>query len=117
MFFLLKDMHVTNYADDTTSYIHGKNDGSANVLFNWFKCNQMKGYEDKCHILLNADETVQENIGTSHTNNSKCEKLIGIKIDCKLSFDDHIGYICKNAGTKLNALIRVAQYIKTEKSA
>ena len=77
----------------------------------------MKGYEDKCHILLNADETLQENIGTSHINNSKFKKLLGIKIDCKLSFDDHIGYICKNAGTKLNALIRVAQYIKTEKSA
>ena len=26
MFFLLKDMHVANYADDTTPYIYGKND-------------------------------------------------------------------------------------------
>ena len=25
MFFLLKDMHVGNYADDTTPYIHGEN--------------------------------------------------------------------------------------------
>ena len=57
----------------------------------------MKGYEDKCHILLNADKTVQENIVTSHINNSKYEKLLGITNDCKLSFDDHIGYICKNA--------------------
>ena len=39
----------------------------------------MKCYEDKCHILLNADETLQENIGTSHINNSKCKKLLGIK--------------------------------------
>ena len=45
-----------------------------------------------------------------------CEKLLGINIDCKLSFDDHIGKICKNAGAKLNALTRVAQYINTEKS-
>ena len=75
----------------------------------------MKCYEDKCHILLNADETLQENIGTSHINNSKCKKLLGIKIDCKLSFDDHIEYICKNASA--NPLIRVAQYMKTEKSA
>ena len=45
-----------------------------------------------------------------------CEKLLGINIDCKLSFDDHIGNICKKAGAKLNALTRVAQYMNTEKS-
>ena len=57
MFFLLKDMHVGNYADDTTPYIHGENmesiikseEQSANLLFNWFKNDQMKGHEDKCH--------------------------------------------------------------------
>ena len=77
----------------------------------------MKGNEDKCHVLPSANETVQVNVGPVHINNSKCEKLLGIKIDCKLSFDDHTGYICKNAGAKLNALTRVAQYINTEKSA
>ena len=45
-----------------------------------------------------------------------CEKLLGINIDCKLSFDDHIGKICKNAGAKLNALTRVAQYIIQKKA-
>ena len=44
------------------------------------------------------------------------EKLLGIKIDCKLSFDDHIGNICKKTGTKLNAFTRVAQYMNVEKS-
>ena len=38
-----------------------------------------------------------------------------MNIDCKLSFDDHIGNICKKAGAKLNALTRVAQYRNTEK--
>ena len=77
----------------------------------------MRGNEDKCHVLLSANETVQVNVGPANINNSKCEKLLGIKTDCKLCFDDHIGYICKNAGEKLNALTRVAQYINTEKSA
>ena len=48
-------------------------------------------------------------------NTSKCEKLLGIKIDCKLFFDDHIKNICKMTGVKLNALTRVAQYMKTKK--
>ena len=42
----------------------------------------MTGNEDKCHLLLSADETVQVNINTARINNSKCEKLLGIKIDC-----------------------------------
>ena len=53
----------------------------------------------------------------AHINNSKCEKLLGIKIDSKLSFDDHIENMCKNAGAKLNALTRVTQYMNTEKKA
>ena len=75
----------------------------------------MKGNKDKCHRLLSTGETVQVNIATAHVNNSKCEKLLGIQIDCKLSFDEHIGNMCKRAGAKLNALTRVAQYMNTEK--
>ena len=74
MFFLLKDMHVANYADDTTPYIYGENiesvikslEQSANLLFNWLKSNQVKGNDDKCQVLLSTDETVQ-----AHINNSK----------------------------------------------
>ena len=66
-------------------------------------------------MLLSIDETVQVNIDTTPINNSNREKLVRIKIDCKLSFDDHIGNICKKAGTKLNALTRVALYTNTEK--
>ena len=90
---------------------------SANLLFNWFTTNQTKGNKDKCHVLLSTDETVQVNIVIASINNSNCEKLLGIKIDCKLIFDYHIGNICKKASAKLNALTRVAQDIKTEKSA
>ena len=45
----------------------------------------MKANEEKCHVLLSTDETMRVNIGTSHINNSKCEKLLGINTDCKLS--------------------------------
>ena len=77
----------------------------------------MKANEEKCHVLLSTDETMRVNIGTAYINNSKCEKLLGINIDCKLSCNYHIENICKMASAKLNALTRVAQYINTEKSA
>ena len=73
MFSLFKDIHAANYADDTTPYIYGEIveseikplEQSANLLFNWFKSNQMKSNNDIYHLLLSTDETVQVNIGTA----------------------------------------------------
>ena len=64
-------MRVADYADDTTPYVYRENveyvikslKKSTNLLFNWFKSNQIKGNEDKCHVLLGTDKTVQANIG------------------------------------------------------
>ena len=48
------------------------------------------------------------NAGGIEISNSKCEKLLGIKIDCKLMFDNHVKSLCKKASQKLNSLSRVA---------
>lgn len=53
-------------------------------------------------------------IGTAPINNSNCEKLLRIKIDCKLGFDDHVGNICKKGRLKIKWF---AQYTNTEKGA
>ena len=74
----------------------------------------MKGNEDKCHVLISTKEKVWVNIGTTQITNSKCEKLLGIKIDSNLNFEDHIESICKQAGAKLNALTRIANYMPFE---
>ena len=47
--------------------------------------------------------------------NSKCEKLLGIKIDHKLTFDAHIDEICKKTGQKINALSMVIPYMNITK--
>ena len=52
---------------------------------------------------------MQVNIGTANIKNRMCEKLLGIDTDWKLSFDYHMGNICKKACGKLNVLTRVAR--------
>ena len=59
---------------------------------------------------------MQVDIGTARIHNSNCEKLLGIKIGCKVSFDGHIGNIWKKTGAKLNAFTGVAQYTNTKMS-
>ena len=47
--------------------------------------------------------------------NSKCKKLLGIKIDSSLSVTEHVGELCNKASQKLHALPRVAKFKNTEK--
>ena len=46
---------------------------------------------------------------------SDTEKLLGVKFDKKLTFDDHISDICKKAGRKISALARVTPYTEIAK--
>ena len=39
--------------------------------------------------------------------NSKCEKLLRVKFDHKITFDDHISKLCRKASRKIHALARV----------
>ena len=45
-------------------------------------------------------------------SNSKCEKLLSIYIDNRLTFEPHVRSPCKNAGQKLNTFGRIACSLK-----
>ena len=72
---------MARYADDTTPYVTRDNAESvikqleqiAKLLFQWFSNKQMKGNEDKCHVLITTKEKVCINIDTTQITNSKCK--------------------------------------------
>ena len=66
-------------------------------------------------MILSRNEPAQIQIGESLIESTNCEKLLRVKIDCKLSFDEHIKTICKKASKKLSALDRVTPYMAMEK--
>ena len=45
--------------------------------------------------------------------NSKEEVVLGITIDKKLTLDSHIKNICRKAGQKLGALLRITNYLNS----
>ena len=65
----------------------------------------MQGNTDKCHVLLSTSQKLHVNIGRSQIENSKYEKLLGVNIDTKLSFEKHLNIICDKARAKINALL------------
>ena len=47
--------------------------------------------------------------------NSKCEKLLGVKFDNKITFEKHMSDICRKACRKTYALARIAPYMDLSK--
>ena len=64
--------------------------------------NQMKTNKDKRHLLSNK-ERVTMKIEEIHIKSRNCEKLLGISIDNKLTFNGHLSYIIDKASRKINA--------------
>ena len=79
-------------------------------LVNWFSNNEVKPNTDKCHLLLNRQESNTFKIGDLHINNCLSEKLLGISLHYK--FHKRIKDICQKASQNLNALARAA-YMET----
>ena len=50
----------------------------------------MKPNGDKCHLLVTTEKSVSIIIDGSNVENTKEQKLLGIKFDSSLSFKGHI---------------------------
>ena len=75
----------------------------------------MKSNADKCHLLVSTNNAINIKIRNIDINNSTCKKLLGVRFDYKLTFDDHISEFCKKASRKIHALARVTPYINIAK--
>jgi len=123
LFFDILEIDVANYADDTTPYVYEftiekvieKLEINGNKIFQWFTDNYLKANPDKCHFLTNKNGNISINIKNENISSSQSEKLLGIKFDNSLCFDDHVSGIVKKASNKLNALARVANYMNFDK--
>ena len=114
---------IANYANDNTLYISGKNmdevfrflKESPLVIFKWASDNQLQENASNCHVPLSTNEHVQVKIDTAQIENSSSEKLLGVTIDAKLSFEKHIEQIYPKSRAKLKALARIAPYMNIKK--
>ena len=75
----------------------------------------MKANADKCHLLVSSDESWTAKIEDFSIKNSTEEKLLGVKFDSNLSFENHVASLCKKASQKLHALARISHYMELNK--
>ena len=87
LFLITDDFEMANYADDTTPYVCGRDktsvikslENAAEIAFTWFKNNQIKGNEDKCHDVLSTHEDMHVKIDASHIKKQLLGKVAGCK--------------------------------------
>ena len=119
----MKETDFSSYADDNTPYRTADTieevmkllERDSAMLFKWFSDNQMKANISKCHLLVNKKDEVVINLGETEIKNSEYEKLLGIKNDTKLNFNEHLNDIISKASRKVNALSRVMPYMSLSK--
>ena len=123
LFFIVENTDIASYADDNMPYISANNinevilslEKATDTLFKWFIDNVMKSNAEKFHLLVSTNNAINIKIGNIDINNSTCEKLLGVKSDFKLIFEDHISELCKKASKKIHALARVTPYMNIAK--
>ena len=118
--FLFLALDIANYADDNSPFSCAKTipavisqlENDSLSLLNWMRNNGLKANPNKFHLTLseNSDQ-YSVNIDTLQVTNSKNNKLLGINIDNKMTFNDHVSDICSKASQKLHALTRISNYM------
>ena len=115
IFFSVKECDIANYADDNTPYTTDRKIDillqklytDTSLLSIWFKDNFLQMNADKCHLLIsNRDNDVSMILENEVIECNRSVKLLGVTIDNKLDFAEHISKLCKKVSSKLHALAR-----------
>ena len=97
---------ITNYADDTTPYDAGttmdtllnSSEKDTKILIKWFRDNYFHLNADTCHLLMSHhSKDILINVEDEIIECGSSVKLLGVTIDNKLNFDQHVSKLCKKS--------------------
>ena len=117
------ETNIINYADDTTLYacepnmdlVSSKLEKDVYTVFTWFQNNYLKANGGKPHVLTTSDNFQHINVGGNQLSSSKYEELLGILIDHKLTFENHLLNIVQKVNQKLHALAIISKCMPQKK--
>ena len=121
-------MHGTlyNYADDNTLSFSCPDlyrltqvlQPESLILINWFHDNCMQANPDKFQTIAVGERISEKNLVLKIFDTEiKCKevlKLLGVDIDYKINFDQHISNLCRKAGQQLNVLKRLSPFFSRD---
>ena len=125
IFFFIDKANIANFADDNSTYVIEDDimkllqtlEAETSKVLNWFKINEIKSNTDKCHLIVtdkkNRSYTSNSyiHLGNEFLESEDSVKLLGVKIDKNLNFDEHITNLLKKGNQKLYALMRISKFL------
>ena len=122
LFLFIEKCQLYNYADDNS--LDSSSENLIEVLSNlrcdgrkaieWFANNGMQANPDKFHFMLFSPKPTTQQVLRIRDDTSLMSeaevKVLGVTIDDKLSFSQHISACCKKAARQLNALARISKH-------
>ena len=112
------DNTITCFSDTLTDLIKNLKEESEKATL-WFKDNMMIVNPEKFQAII-IDRKGQNNNPTSlkingnEIHSEESVTLLGLKIDSKLNFEEHISKLCSKSAGQLNALVRLKSYLGFE---
>ena len=70
---------------------------ASSKLSQLFSHNLVISNSNKCHLLVSTNKIVNMKLENFDRKNSDIEKLLGVKLDHKLTFNSHISEFCKKS--------------------
>ena len=125
--YIIKQSEVCSFADDNTLFSCGnsfevvasslKKEMSKSIF--WFKTNQMVVNASKFQVTLcglNSNENIILEIGRCSIDVANSVTLLGLTIDSKLKFNQHVLKMCQKANSNISAFSRISKYLNEKQS-
>ena len=119
IFYIIKE--ISNFADDNTISSTGSSIDEVNlnllhklrIVLDWFKHNSMVANPSKFQLIYPGTFNANLSLSIEQNNIKSVDvvKLLGVKIDSKMSFIPHITEVCKKSNQKLRALRRERKFL------
>ena len=71
----------------------------------------LKANQHECHFLSSLDISTTFLLPAGILENSDSQKHLGVTVDRKLNFDEHLTSLCDKASREIQALARIFSYI------
>ena len=126
--FFIEQCALSNFADDNNLSLSGEDkelvksmlSSDFMIVEDLFFENYMILNLGKCYFMCigkNVSNSELLNLNDLNLKNCKVVEVLGITIDRNLNFKGHIKNICRKAGQKLSALLRISSHINTDKKS
>ena len=113
-----------NYADDNTIYVSAPNrsilldklTSATCSALRWFEDNGLQANPSKFQFIIfgNEDSNASLFLGDNCIHACTSVNLLGVTLDQKLNFKEHVRNLCRKAAWQLTALSRISKYLNQE---